>query len=155
GPSFVVKLDSEKNSIVDLGPADQYDSTPEKGQQISVKGAVYTTGDKSILLATNVTCNGNEQDVDRSGRVFKGTIADLTTVEVRGSKHQFARIKTDQGKKLLADLGPQSKLSLELQKGSQVTIKGVAVKVKDRLLLIARELTSNGNSEDIQQVALQ
>ncbi len=68
--------------------------------------------------------------------------------------HQFAKVKTDKGKHLLVDMGPQDKLKLDVQKGNKLTVVGPAVKVKDRLLLIAREVTLGDETNKIQRVAL-
>ncbi|TWU08495.1 hypothetical protein [Stieleria varia] len=159
GTNVVVALDGTNQTqgqdmIVDIGSSDHFDSIPQKGQDVSAKGAIFKVGDKSVLVANKVTLNGEEQTINRSGREFTGKVKDLKTMKVRGNTHQFAKIKTDNDKNLLVDMGPQENLNLDVQKGSQVTVTGTAVKVKDRVMLIAREVTTGDKSTQIERVAL-
>ncbi len=157
GTNIVVALTDTKkgdNVIVDLGSADQYDTMPRLGQDIAVEGTTFKAGEKSVLLASKVTRDDKKQMIDRSGREFTGTVDDLKTMKVRGKTHQFARIMTDNNKKLLVDMGQQDKLKLDVKKGSKVSVTGPAVKVKDRVMLIAREISSNGKSVEVERMAL-
>jgi hypothetical protein len=143
-----------ENFIVDLGSVDQYDTMPRLGQELSVEGTTFKAGEKYVLLASKATRDGEQQTINRSGREFTGTVVDMKTMEVRGNVHQLAKIKTDEGKHLLVDMGPQDKLKLDIQKDDSLSVKGPAVKVKDRLMLIAREITSGDKSAEVERVAL-
>ncbi|EMI56373.1 hypothetical protein [Rhodopirellula sallentina] len=157
GENLVVELSGNNDSngvVVDLGQKDQFDQQPTQGQSMDVRGAAIKAGENVILLATQVSHDGTEREINRSGREYTGTVSDMMTRTVRGNEHQFAKIQTDSGKKLLVDMGIEKHLDLDIQKNSKVTVSGPAVKVNDRLVLIAREVTSEGESTDIRRVAL-
>ncbi|PAY18676.1 hypothetical protein CKO51_15220 [Rhodopirellula sp. SM50] len=140
--------------LVDLGRADQFDAEIKKGDEVQVKGAMFKVGDKSVLLASTATLHGQQQSIDRSGRKFTGKVDDMMTAQIRGNKHELAKLQTDQGKKLLVDLGPQDRLKLDVKSGSEVSVSGPAIKVKDRMVLIAREVTVGDETMQIERMAL-
>ncbi|WP_259635090.1 hypothetical protein [Stieleria sedimenti] len=142
------------NLLVDLGPADQFDAKVKQGEEIEVKGAMFKVGDKSILMASTATREGQQQTIDRSGREFTGTVDDMMTAKIRGKTHQLAKLKTDQGKKLLVDLGPKDRLKMDVKSGSEVTVTGPAIKVKDRSVLIARQMTIGNDTVQVERMAL-
>ncbi|QDV69240.1 hypothetical protein Poly24_29550 [Rosistilla carotiformis] len=154
GTNIVVVLkDSKKgeNVIVDLGPADQIDKMPRLGQDLQAEGAPMTVGEKRFLIACKLTTDGKERSIDRSGRKFSGTVSDIKTVDVRGKTHQLAKLKTDGDKKLLVDMGPKDDLPFDVKKDSKLTVSGPAVRVKERLMLIARNVTVDGKEHSIQR----
>lgn len=157
GTNLVVVLsDTQKgeNVLVDLGSAKQYETMPRLGQELSVEGTTYKAGEKTVLLASKVTRHGNKERINRSGREYRGTVSDLKTMQVRGNTHQMAKITTDAGKKMLVDLGPKDSLQLDLRQGSKLSVTGPAVKVKDRLVLIARDMTFNGKTAEVKRVSM-
>ncbi|WP_372897927.1 hypothetical protein [Stieleria sp.] len=157
GTNLVVAIGESKQSdnlLVDLGPADQFDAEMKQGDEIQVKGAMFKVGDKSVLMASTATLDGQQQSIDRSGRKFTGKVDDMMTAKIRGNTHQLAKLKTDQGKKLLVDLGPKDRLKLDMKSGSEVTVTGPAIKVKDRSVLIARQVTVGDETMQVERMAL-
>ncbi len=156
GTNLVVVLtstDPKGDTIVDLGSVKQYDTMPRIGQDMSVEAAKFKTGDKTILLATRATRDGETQNIDRSGRQYTGTVSGMKTVKVRGNEHQMAKLTTDAGKKMLVDLGRRSSLDKKIKEGSKLTVTGPAVRVNDRLVLVARGMQSDGKTVDINRGA--
>lgn len=94
----------------------------------------------------------SKETINRRGRKFTGTVSDLITMQVRGNTHQMAKIMTDAGKKMLVDMGPQQNLKVDITQGSTVSVTGPAVKVNDRLMLVAREVTLGGNTNEIKRI---
>lgn len=154
GTNLVVVLNDTQNGsnvVVDLGSAKDYDTMPRIGQELTVEGTTFKAGDQSVLLASMAMRDGVEETINRSGRKFTGTVSDLKTMQVRGNTHQMAKITTDAGKKMLVDMGPQQNLKVDVKQGSTVSVTGPAVKVKDRLMLVAREVTLGGNTNEIKR----
>ena len=157
GNHLIVELkdDSQNESmIVDIGPASEYGTMPRIGQDLAVKGVKFQAGEKTILLAHKLMRGDETVTINRSGREFTGTIDSLKTANVRGQKHQLAKISTDAGKKLLVDMGPAEKLKADLNQGTKVTVQGPAVKVNGRLMLVATEFEVDGDTVDIQRTAM-
>ena len=157
GVNLIVHLndDSQNESmLVDLGPADEFKQMPKLGQKLTAKGVKFKAGDKTILLAQKLMRDSVTVTVNRSGRSYTGTIDGLMTAKVRGQNHRLAKVSTDQGKKLLVDMGPAEGLNADISEGKRVTVEGPAVKVNDRLMLIATEVEIDGDTVDIQRVAL-
>jgi len=144
---------SGKTMLVDMGPADGFDEMPRIGQSVMAKGVPYKAGDKTVLLAQKLERNGATETIDRSGREYTGTIDKTLTSKIRGQEHTLAKVTTDTGKALLVDMGPSKSLKGDLNKGNSVTLKGPAVKVNNRLMLIATEVETNGKSMEIQRTA--
>ena len=156
--NLVVQLnqaDSEGTVAVDLGPIDAYDPLPRLGQSVTVMGSKFKTGEKSILVAQKVKHDDQTKEGERSGRKFTGTVQKLMALEIRGTSHQFAKIQTDDGKSLLVDMGPAENLEAELSEGDQVSVTGPAVEFRDRLMLVANQITKNDSTESIDRLAME
>ncbi|GAA4467936.1 hypothetical protein [Novipirellula rosea] len=155
--NIVVQLadsSSGKTMIVDLGPANDFDTMPRLGQSVTANGVTYKAGDKTVLLAQKLERNGTLEQVNRSGRSYTGTIEKTMKSKIRSQDHQMVKIKTDKGKNLLVDLGPAKNLDAKISEGTKITVKGPAVKIKDRALLVATEVKVNGKTTDIKRVAV-
>ena len=154
--NIVVELQNQsedKSMIADLGPADQLDRMPQLNDTLTVKGSPFKTGDTRVLLSRSIEHDGQQTQVERSGREYTGTIESTKTVDVRGQQRQLAKIKTDNGKKMLVDLGRKQDLDANITEGSQLTINGPAVQVKDRVMLLATKVTLDGDTIDISRMA--
>lgn len=92
--------------------------------------------------------NQRSQSVRREKSVT-GEIVDTREATVRGKRRQMARIETDNGDEIVLDLGPAKKIRTQLDKGDQVTARGIAVRANDQRILIARELKRDGETIQI------
>ncbi len=142
---------SGKSMIVDLGPAKDLGTMPRLGQTLTASGFTFKAGEKSVLLAKELERDGTTTQVNRSGRSYTGTIEKTMKSKVREQEHQLVKIHTDQNKKLLVDLGPAQNSDLAVSEGTKITVKGPAVKVKDRAMLMATEVQANGKTIPIKR----
>ncbi|TWT68965.1 hypothetical protein Pan14r_12490 [Crateriforma conspicua] len=150
GTEHLVAMVNVQNSTwpVDLGPKSEIQNL-NQGDSLTATGHVLTVGDKKILVATEAQYADQTLEVQRGGREFTGKVQNTKTVNVRGTEHQLAKIKTDDGKNLMVDLGPKDRLDNKLQEGKSITVSGVPVKVNDRALLMAREFHCDGETMQI------
>ncbi|MFG0267900.1 MAG: hypothetical protein ACF8AM_22515 [Rhodopirellula sp. JB055] len=154
--NVVVELQNQqegKTMIADLGPANQLDQMPQLNDSLTVNGSPFKTGDTSVLLTRTIERDGQTMEVERSGREYTGTIESTKTVDIQGQQRQLAKLKTDNGKKLLVDLGRKENLDANIRDGAQVTVNGPAVQVNERVLLLATKLTLNGETVEVPRMA--
>jgi hypothetical protein len=70
-----------------------------------------------------------------------GTIEQLKKVKVRGGgQHHVARLKTDDGKTTIVDLGRADQLSVQPEQGQRATVYGPTIKVGDHSVVLAKTL---------------
>ena len=150
-----VATDDGQKRMVDLGPVDELKGKPTEGQKVTVHGAVAKAGKHQVVLAHKVSFGDQgEQQINRSGRKLSGKVAKTHRATVRGEEHQMALLKLDSGKQALIDLGNAESLGVELSEGDQIDVRGVPVKVKDRLVIIANSITKSGEKTKIQRMAV-
>lgn len=154
GMNIVARLqnvDGAQQVVVDLGPKKALSKLPEIGSELSVMGPRMRVGQAVVVLAQKFEANGNQQTIDRNDRQLTGQIVSTSKMSIRNVEHQFAKLKTDQGKQFLVDLGPANALGVNVSENMQVSVSGPAIKVKDRSLLMAQTITANGKTFDIKQ----
>ncbi len=83
---------------------------------------------------------------------FNGQI--LNTREVRlpemNEQFLFAQIETDQGKKVLAFLGPVEELNqVHFNRGEHISLKGFTIRLDGRPLILAQHLRAGGQTFDV------
>ncbi|QEG37067.1 hypothetical protein [Bythopirellula goksoeyrii] len=61
----ILKTDSGKKALVDLGPKDELDTEIAEGDQIQVSGIPVKVKDRSLILAKSVTKDGEQTKIDR------------------------------------------------------------------------------------------
>lgn len=78
---------------------------------------------------------------------MSGTILNEQEVDVRGgAKSRVVMIKTDQGKRVLTDLGPASGLqSLNLKKGDRIEVSGHGARTGERAAILFADTIRAGN----------
>ncbi len=141
-----VRTSDGQTVAVDLGSKAKAASQNKK---LQASGPRLKMGDKSLIVAMTAKVDGQDMKIERDGRRYQGKVESTREVTVRGQKHLMAKISTASGKKLMVDLGRADKLSGTLTKGQQVAVDGVPVKIKDRVVLMARSLTRDGETEQI------
>lgn len=87
-----------------------------------------------------------------------GTIIRSKDVQVRtlgqdtGEKNRVVLLQTQQGERLVVDLGNKQHLQgLSLQQGMQLQAQGRPVRIGDRPVLLAERITVNGQTQRIQR----
>ncbi len=139
-----------KSTIVDLGP-NQSMSQLFKDDQLSATGHRVKVGDKELFVASAAKSKDADVTVNRNGRKYQGTVENTHEVSLRGRRHLLAKVKTKEGKSLMVDMGPTEQLSSQPKNGSTITVQGVPVKVKDRVVLMARSIEQDGQMTDIRR----
>lgn len=61
----ILKTDSGKEALVDLGPKDELNTEIAEGDQIQVSGIPVKVKDRSLILAKSVTKDGEKTKIDR------------------------------------------------------------------------------------------
>ncbi len=145
-----VKATDGKMVTIDLGPK-QSSTQLFKGDQLSATGHRVKVGDKELLVATSAKSKDADVTIDRNGRKYQGTVESTREISLRGQKHLLAKVKTQEGKSMMVDMGPASQLSSQPKDGSKITVQGVPVKIKDRVVLMARSVEQDGKTMDIQR----
>ncbi len=138
--------------VVDLGAADRLDLKLKEGDQLTARGPVTKVGDKQVLLAREVEHDGKSIQIDRSPRHLSGTIVSTMKASPKkngSTQHTMVKLKTNDGKQALVDLGPTEGMSADLKDGQKLDVSGVAIKVKDRPVLFASKVTVDGKEMSI------
>jgi hypothetical protein len=149
-----VATNDGQQRMVDFGPASELKGKLSEGQKVTAHGPLLKAGENHIVLAQRVSLGDEqEQQINRSGRQLSGKIAKLHHAKIRGEQHQMALLNLDSGKQALIDLGNAESLGVKLQENEQIEVRGVPVKVKDRLVVIANSITHSGEKTEIERVA--
>lgn len=158
---MTLRADTGRNVIVDLGPAKQGEAACKPGDKCKVHGPVVKArGGQPVVLCRMLVINNGDrtrvrpkQPDAKDLREVTGDIRALTTVEVRGDERQHAYLTTDDGEKLIVDLGSPDKLPIELSEGEQLSARGRLVKApNDQLIMVAFEASkSDGESQTIER----
>ncbi|MFG0291511.1 MAG: hypothetical protein ACF8CQ_25335 [Rhodopirellula sp. JB044] len=131
-----VQRDNGDTIWVDLG-SENLGTQLFQGDRAEFHGPIVKRGDKEVLLATHVTIpDAGSKKINRVGHKYNGVVESTKTAKVRGQEHHVVKLKTDSGKKLTVDMGDVSKNEMP-EKGDEVSVTGVAVKVGDRVILVA------------------
>lgn len=149
-----VRNNNGQTMAIDLGP-EQNSWDLSDGDQLSAIGHRVQVGDTPLLIATKARSKSNDLTIDRMGHKFSGSVASTRQVKVRGQKHLLVKVKTDNGKSMLVDLGPQDKLENRPSEGDKIEVQGVPVKVNERVVLMARKASRGGDQIKISRKAKQ
>lgn len=141
-----LRTNDGKTVAVDLG---SHTKTVAKDKRIEARGPRLKVGDKSLVVAMTAKVDGQDLKIQRDGRRYQGKVQDTREVTIRGQKYVLAKVNTASGKKMLVDLGRADNLAGAPNKGQQVAVDGVPVKVKDRVVLMARSLTIDGHTQQV------
>ncbi|HJT20487.1 MAG TPA: hypothetical protein VJ746_08450 [Nitrospira sp.] len=158
-----------RRMVVDLGPASNYRETPVMtGDRIAAMGPFAWISDRKVLFAQQVRVNGEtvkvvrERGLDRrqlDRRTIQPNEAPLTgqiqqskELRLRGidRRHMVVRLKTDDGRQVLADLGsPKDIAQFSLESGRSITVQGPVILVSGKPLILARRITVDGKRAEI------
>lgn len=154
----LLKTDAGRYMAVDLGPVENVDITT--GDDIQVVGRLVRISDRPVILAREVTSDGETLTIERmegTGEVrtpryhtFQGEVINTKTVDLKGTetKHRVVRIRTTNGNTALVDLGPAQRVG-EVSAGDEIQVTGRFVRVGDRLVLMAREYGISGQTAQV------
>ncbi|QDU87728.1 hypothetical protein Pla175_10940 [Pirellulimonas nuda] len=158
----VAKIDSDRGELlIDLGPAEKFQRDLRKGDRVTATGMITQSpqGKQVMIVRTLKLGNdssqvagreSNERLADKSS--VSGEIVSMQQATLRGEPRQLVTLKTDQGKRVIADLGAPDALDKSLKKGTQLTVHGAAVKAGDKVVLVAFEVESaNGDATRVRR----
>jgi hypothetical protein len=118
--------------IVDLGPSQALQGISLKhGTPIEASGRWVRISDRPVLWADQATIDGKNVQIKRQQRgqprQLTGQIMRIKQVDIRGTDftNQVVLLQTDQGRQIVADLGPMTNLrGIRLKPGAEVDIRG-------------------------------
>jgi hypothetical protein len=168
-PNTVVLLQTEDGQqvAIDLGPEGALSGANlRNGDPAHIKGVMISVGGNPVFVARELDLGGKTWQITRSrGDRFaqmgaggeqsqvSGTIEYFEDVNLRGSggKNRVALIQTQDGRRMLVDLGPVGGLSsIQLNRGDQVSITGHNAWVSgERSILFADQVNAGGQTLNI------
>lgn len=87
-------------------------------------------------------------------RSITGNVVQTKKVAVQDTRHLIVELKRDGGQSYLIDLGPTDRLSAqEPRQGDQISAKGIMTQVGDRRVLLAKSITRDGQTHNIDRAA--
>ena len=142
GKHRVVQLQQADNMVVsDLGKAKDLQSLGLKeGDQLSVRGLMSKVGEQTLLMARSIDAMGKQIEIRRERSKITGRIADTRKVKIRGIHHQLAMVEVPNRGKVVVELGPADKFTMDLGKGKELSFSGLPVKIKGRALMMAQSV---------------
>ncbi|WP_143543736.1 hypothetical protein [Rhodopirellula sp. MGV] len=143
-----VNTDQGQEVVIDLGPTNLFKQMPEPKSEVTAEGLIMKVEGQPLLVAKHVELPHESVTVNRSGRSYQGTVEKIKTVTVHGQEHRLAKLKTKSDKNLMVDFGPSRNVP-NLKEGMDLVVQGVPAKVKDRVVLLAREMAHNGEITEI------
>lgn len=152
-----VKSENGQSLAVDLGQmklsAGEAQHAQPEGKKIQVAGPLVTVGEKQLLIAQRAKVGDQDvQKVERKGRQLTGTIKNTRDAKIRGQQRTLAVLKLkDKDDQVLVDLGPSDGKIADLKEGDELKVEGVPVKTKDRMMIIAKSVSMNGESMDVER----
>ncbi|MDX1654673.1 MAG: PRC-barrel domain-containing protein [Candidatus Competibacteraceae bacterium] len=86
--------------------------------------------------------------VKLSGRVL---VEKPVTVRGTDRKHKVVMVQQDQGRRTIVDLGPMENFQGRSLKDTRITVTGRPARVGDRMILVARTLTMDGETRQLRR----
>ena len=152
---LTLKTDDGRELAVLLSPARSGKDLPvKKGDSITVEGHTRDIADQTVLIASRIDAGQNQMITiqrDRKVESLTGTVTQANVVPnpSEGTKNRVLVLKSDDGKNVIVDLGPDVRLKgVEFKSGQQIKVSGQMASIDNRPLLIADSLDiMNGGSQ--------
>jgi opacity protein-like surface antigen len=134
-----VSSENGRIRVVDLGPRSQLGRLGlQKGDRLQVRGERGSINNNPVVAARQVVANGESVSIrrtwNRNDFRVKGRVTDTQTASIRGTAHLIATVRTDEGRRVMVDLGPQSRLRE----------KDISISRGQSIILIAQPSRSGG-----------
>jgi hypothetical protein len=94
------------------------------------------------------------QSQQQQQQSISGTLIDARSIQLRGQqdRHLLAKIQTDQGRTVVADLGPQHNLrNFQPTRGSEIEVSGTRGTINGRPVILADRASAGDQSVSIQR----
>lgn len=149
-----IRLDDGRTLPVHFGREQQLSADLQKGDRIGVIGRIGKLNDKRIVLADRVMDKRGAHSIartnDRNTRSVRGTVESIEQVRLQdGRSSTLTRIKTDDGRKIVAACGPRTQLRNEdvrIEKGDEVALLGRMTRIDGRPVLLTTWVSHDGES---------
>jgi len=165
--------------IADLGPSKNLrDLELTSGDWISARGPIMRLNDQLVMIAKQVEADGQTVRIKRpfpgapdrlsqraqqavesepqpaqpSRQLVSGQVQTVKELKVKGTgkTHQLVRLKTQEGKQVIADLGTKRELrDLNLTSGQQLTVQGRPLKLSGKPFILADQISTDGKTVQI------
>lgn len=152
-----IQMENGKEVPVLLGPENKIDDMDlDEGDRVTVFGTAGMVNDRSCLVADRLkledgkTVSVNLPDAQRIRR-FDGEIQETRTGTCKrtGEKHQFVKVRLENGRTTIVDLGPKDDVSdADLQSGQFISFLAKPTMVNGRPALKADQFRSGGETFD-------
>jgi hypothetical protein len=112
-------------------------ATPITSARPGRQDAEIINGNQSNWATTN-----QSRDLRPATRQISGTIAQVGTASVRGSRHRITELQTEEGERIVVDLGPAAVLrdrNVSVSRGDWISATGIPVLSNGQRVLIAME----------------
>jgi hypothetical protein len=122
----------------------------ENGWYEDVNHYSFTTlSDDQKSNAGRLTAQASDRQSSKRTKIT-GEVSDKKTVSVRGTRHVVTRIKARDGTESIVDLGPEKGLqNVTIDTGAAITVEGPMTKAGDKPILLARKVTVEGKTHEL------
>jgi hypothetical protein len=168
----LLKTEDGQYVAVDLGPTEQLTKVQVKsGEPIEARGRAVRVGDRPVLWADELVVASETVAIDRQGeqpqqaqsqagqqidwsqrRQVKGEVVREKEVKLQytGKTIKAVLLKTENNRQVVVDLGPTEQLQdAKIESGTQFEAQGQIVRVGDRLVLLADQVSIGGETMKI------
>lgn len=128
--------------------------SPKQEQQTQQQQAQQQQSQQEQPGQTGQTQTQMQGSTQPMTQVF-GTIAEMKTVQLRGKQgetHQALLLETEEGRRIIADLGPSEQLQgMKLEKGKEIGLIGRTGRVGDRVVLFTEKVKYGQQEKTIER----
>jgi hypothetical protein len=142
--------------IVVLGPEESLNEIQlKKGSTISVRGQECNVGNHEVILAQQVTVDGQTVQAPWARahmQRIQGEVTNTAQVKIPGLRQTIlaAEVTASSGQPAIVVLGPVQDLQGNQPKdGDQISIRGEAVRINGQTVLLGRSLALNGRTVEL------
>ena len=155
----LIQTDQGRQVVVDLGSSQALQGISlTQGTPIEASGRWVRISDRPVLWATQATIDGENVQIKRQqrsqSRQLTGRIIRTKQVDIQGTDftNQVVLLQTDQGRQLVADLGPMTNLhGFRLKPGAEIEVRGRPARVGDQLVLMADQVSAGGKTVSVRR----
>jgi hypothetical protein len=158
-PHTLITLRNQQGKTVkaDLGPESKLKGVNlQKGERVTVFGTKGTINDKPVLMAEQITFNGERHRIhlpkDQGLKRIRGEIKSTHSTQFRGvdQGHLIARVQLDSGRTVPVNLGPESDFQdLDLQRGDEISALVSQGRMNGQRAFIAEQVSFQGKMIEV------
>lgn len=152
-----IRLDNGTEAVVDIGRRmDLEDIDLQQGQQIQINGHQGQVDNKQVVVADQIQSGQRTFNIARDDkkREISGRITDVNKIDLnkQGEDSLLVRLKMDDGSAVVVDLGKDISLEdLDLEKNSQVRVRGEREFIDGKSILVAEQISVDGEATQVPQ----